>query len=35
MKRPWPQVALIAENRRPIEELEEEFPFITASRVDV
>jgi hypothetical protein len=27
--------AAIAENRRPIEQLEEEFPFITVSRADV
>lgn len=27
--------AAIADNRRPIEQLEEEFPFITVSRVDV
>ena len=27
--------AAIAENRRPIEQLEEEFPFIAVSRVDV
>jgi uncharacterized protein (DUF433 family) len=27
--------AAIAENRRPIEELEEEFPFAAVSRVDV
>jgi hypothetical protein len=25
----------VAENRRPVEQLEEEFPFITVSRVDV
>jgi uncharacterized protein (DUF433 family) len=27
--------AAIADNRRPIEQLQEEFPFITVSRVDV
>jgi len=27
--------AIIADNRRPIEQLEEEFPFITVSRVDL
>lgn len=27
--------AAVADNRRPIEQLEEEFPFITVSRVDV
>ncbi len=27
--------AAVAENRRPIEQLEKEFPFITVSRVDV
>jgi uncharacterized protein (DUF433 family) len=27
--------AAITDNRRPIEQLEEEFPFITVSRVDV
>ncbi len=27
--------AAIAENRRPLEQLEEEFPFIAVSRVDV
>jgi hypothetical protein len=27
--------AAVADNRRPIEQLEEEFPFIAVSRVDV
>ena len=27
--------AAIADNRRPIEQLEEEFPFITVSHIDV
>jgi hypothetical protein len=27
--------AALAENRRPIEQLEEEFPFITVDRIDV